>query len=89
LAPGLLESAYDQCLARELALSDIQFQVHAPLPLDYKGVRLECGYRVDLFVEKQVPYPCSDFCVVIFNLLGWKEVAHNINGWSGEELEVG
>ncbi len=54
LVPGLLEPAYEQCLATELALSDIQFQVQTPLPLDYKGVRLDCGYRVDLFVEKQL-----------------------------------
>ncbi len=54
LAPGLLESAYEQCPARELALSDIQFQVQAPWPPDYKGVGLDCGYRVDLFVEKQL-----------------------------------
>ncbi len=39
-------------LARELALSNIQFQVQAPLPVEYKGVRLDCGYRVDLFVEQ-------------------------------------
>ncbi len=54
LGPGLLESAYEQCLARELALSDIQLQVQAPWPLDYKGVGLDCGYRVYLFVEKQL-----------------------------------
>ncbi len=54
LGPGLLESAYEQCLARELALSDIQFQVQAPLPVEYKGVRLDCGYPVDLLVEKQL-----------------------------------
>ncbi len=54
LGPGLLESAYEQCLARELALSDILFQVQAPLPVEYKGVRLDCGYRIDLFVEKKL-----------------------------------
>ncbi|MFQ6112684.1 MAG: GxxExxY protein [bacterium] len=54
LGPGLLESAYEQCLARELALSNIAFQVQAPLPIEYKGVRLDCGYRVDLFVEKKL-----------------------------------
>ena len=54
LGPGLLESAYEQCLARELALSDIPFQVQAPLPVEYKGVRLDCGYRIDLFVEKKL-----------------------------------
>lgn len=54
LGPGLLESAYEQCLARELALADIPFQVQALLPVEYKGVCLDCGYRVDLFVEKKL-----------------------------------
>jgi GxxExxY protein len=54
LGPGLLESRYEQCLARELALADIPFEVQVPLPVEYKGVRLDCGYRVDLFVEKQL-----------------------------------
>lgn len=54
LGPGLLESAYEQCLARELSLVNISFEVQAPLPVEYKGVRLDCGYRVDLFVEKQL-----------------------------------
>lgn len=54
LGPGLLESAYEQCLARELALSEIAFEIQAPLPVEYKGVRLDCGYRIDLFVEKML-----------------------------------
>ena len=54
LGPGLLESAYEQCLARELSLAHISFEVQAPLPVEYKGVRLDCGYRIDLFVDKQL-----------------------------------
>ncbi len=54
LGPGLLESTYEQCLAREFALADISFEVQAHLPVEYKGVRLDCGYRVDLFVGKQL-----------------------------------
>ena len=54
LGPGLLESAYEQCLARELALAGISFEVQVPLPVEYKGVRLDCGYRVDLLVEKKL-----------------------------------
>lgn len=54
LGPGLLESAYELCLARELSLADISFEVQAPLPVEYKGVRLDCGYRVDLLIEKQL-----------------------------------
>jgi GxxExxY protein len=50
LGPGLLESAYHECLCRELVLRGIPFERERPLPLQYKGVRLECGYRIDLLV---------------------------------------
>ena len=43
LGPGLLESAYQVCLARELALQDIPFQREVPLPVDYKGIEVDCG----------------------------------------------
>jgi len=55
LGPGLLESTYEQprCapLAHELALSGIAFRLQWPLPVEYKEVRLDCGYRVDVLVE--------------------------------------
>ena len=51
LGPGLLESAYEQCLAHELKLNGIVFHLQHPLPVEYKGVRLDCGYRVDVLVE--------------------------------------
>lgn len=54
LGPGLLESAYRRCLAHELFLRGISFDYERPLPLEYKGVRLKKGYRIDLLVEKQV-----------------------------------
>jgi GxxExxY protein len=54
LGPGLLESAYHECLARELVLRQIPFERERPLPLEYKGIRLECGYRVDLLVARVV-----------------------------------
>ncbi|MBA2702606.1 MAG: GxxExxY protein [Blastocatellia bacterium] len=50
LGPGLLESAYKECLCRELMLRGIPFERERPLPLEYKGIRLECGYRVDILV---------------------------------------
>jgi GxxExxY protein len=50
LGPGLLESAYLECLSRELVLRGIPFERQKPLPLEYKGVHLECGYRLDLLV---------------------------------------
>lgn len=54
LGPGLLESAYAECLARELALRGIPFEREKPLPVVYKDVKLECGYRVDLLVDGRV-----------------------------------
>ncbi|HKR14016.1 MAG TPA: GxxExxY protein [Pyrinomonadaceae bacterium] len=54
LGPGLLESAYQQCLARELALREIAYKREWPLPLEYKGLRLKCAYRVDFLVNDAV-----------------------------------
>ena len=51
LGPGLLESAYQACLCHELALRGIPFEAQVPLPLVYKGVSVDCGYRLDLLVE--------------------------------------
>src|SRR5258708_7293138 len=50
LGPGLLESTYQACLARELEPRGISFEYEKPLPLEYKGVRLDYGYRIDLLV---------------------------------------
>ena len=52
LGPGLLESAYEQCLARELSLAGIPFQLQVPLPVEYKGIKLDCAYRMDVLVDK-------------------------------------
>ena len=54
LGPGLLESSYEICLARELELRGISFEFQKPLPMEYKGVRLDCGYRLDLLVSDAV-----------------------------------
>jgi len=51
LARGLLESAYEECLCHELNLRGIQFRRQVPLPVTYKGVNLDCGYRIDLIVN--------------------------------------
>jgi GxxExxY protein len=50
LGPGLLESAYEQCLAHELQLRQVPFEREVMIPLEYKGMKLGCGYRVDLVV---------------------------------------
>ncbi len=54
LGPGLLESAYQECLARELTLRHLPFEREKPLLLEYKGARLECGYRLDFLVANAV-----------------------------------
>jgi len=54
LGPGLLESAYEECLCHELSLRDVVFKRQVPLPLEYKGIHLDCGYRMDVLVEKQL-----------------------------------
>jgi GxxExxY protein len=54
LGPGLLESTYEQCLARELSLNNIEFVTQHPLPVEYKGVRIDCGYRVDVLVANEI-----------------------------------
>jgi GxxExxY protein len=51
LGPGLLESAYEECLCHELHLRGISFKRQLPLPVEYKGIKLDCGYRLDLVVE--------------------------------------
>ena len=51
LGPGLLESAYEECLCHELHLRGISFERQLPLPIDYKSIKLDCGYRLDLVVE--------------------------------------
>lgn len=54
LGPGLLESTYEECLCHELSLNNIPFQRQAPMPVVYKGIQLDCGYRVDIIVDKKV-----------------------------------
>jgi len=54
LGPGLMESAYEECLCRELALRKIPFERQRPLPVAYKGTKLDCGYRLDMLVAGSV-----------------------------------
>ncbi len=54
IGPGLLESIYEECLCKELSLRQIPFERQKPLPLEYKGSKLECGYRIDLLVANTV-----------------------------------
>ena len=54
LGPGLLESAYKICLMQELSLRGLHFRAEVLLPIHYKGVELDCGYRIDLLVEDKI-----------------------------------
>ena len=54
LGPGLLESAYERCLARELTLRNFEVEQQVEIRLEYKGVQLECVYRMDLVVDRSV-----------------------------------
>ena len=51
LGPGLLESAYESCLCHELQLKNVRFERQKPLSISYKGVALDCGYRLDIVVQ--------------------------------------
>ena len=54
LGPGLLESAYEECLCYEIEQSGLSFRRQVALPIVYKAVRLDCGYRMDIVVQDQV-----------------------------------
>ena len=54
LGPGLLESAYEECLAYELTEAGLEVKCQVTLPVSYKKVELDCGYRIDMLVEGQV-----------------------------------
>lgn len=54
LGPGLLESAYEECLCHELSLRKVPHARQVPLPVEYKGIKLECGYRLDVLVDSLV-----------------------------------
>jgi GxxExxY protein len=54
LGPGLLESAYEECLCHEMNQNGLVFRRQVPLPVTYKSVRLDCGYRMDIVVDDRV-----------------------------------
>ena len=54
LRPGLLESAYEECVCCELSEAGIAFERQAPLPIMYKNIKLDCGYRMDIVVNKAI-----------------------------------
>ena len=54
LGPGLLESSYEECLTHELANKDLRIERQKPIPIVYKDIKLNCGYRLDLLIENSV-----------------------------------
>jgi GxxExxY protein len=54
LGPGLLESAYEECLCHELSHRSIPVKRQVPVPLIYRNIKLDCGYRIDVLVDKLV-----------------------------------
>ncbi len=54
LGPGLLENAYQKCLERELALQVIRYEAQYPLPVVYKETQIECGFRLDLWIDRRL-----------------------------------
>jgi GxxExxY protein len=54
LGPGLLENTYKQCMAFELSKAGINFEIEKELPVLYKGVNVDCGYRIDLLIENKL-----------------------------------
>ncbi len=54
LGPGLLESAYEECLCHELHLRGLTFERQVDLPVSYKGLQLDCGYKMDLVVDREI-----------------------------------
>ena len=54
LGPGLLESAYEECLCYEFKLRKMAYERQKPLPVVYKGIKLDCGYRIDVIAENMI-----------------------------------
>ena len=54
LGPGLLESTYEQCLAYELNRAGVPFKLQVDLPVEYKKIKLDCGYRIDLLADERL-----------------------------------
>ncbi len=88
LGPGLLESAYEECLCHELSLRGLNFQRQLDLPVHYKGVNLDCGYRLDLVIQDAVILelkcvesilPVHEAQLLTYLKLTWKRVGLIVN----------
>ena len=89
LGPGLLESAYQECLARELTLREVPFERERPLPLEYKGLRLSCGYRADFLVDNAVVVETKSIEVIApvhEAPTSYLYAARELEGWTADKL---
>ena len=62
LGPGLLESTYEQCLAYEMKVADMRFKLQHPLPVEYKNIKLDCGYRIDFMIDDSIIVELKSVC---------------------------
>ncbi len=90
LGPGLLESTYEMCSCRELAIRGIPFERQVPISVEYKGVKLDCGYRADIVVDGTILLkikaidsllPIHDAQLLSYLKLGWLE------NWTPNQLQ--
>ena len=88
LGPGLLESVYEECLCRELELRGIPFVRQVSIPVEYKGVRSECGYRIDVLAQDEIVvemkavetiYPAHEAQLLTYLKLSGRKVGLLIN----------
>ena len=54
LGPGLMESVYEKCLSFELTKAGLKYEIQRALPVHYKGIKIDCGYRIDILVEDKL-----------------------------------
>ena len=54
LGPGLMESVYEKCLSFELTKAGLKYEIRRALPVHYKGIKIDCGYRIDILVEDKL-----------------------------------
>src|SRR5208283_3812308 len=84
LGPGLLESAYEECLCREFALRGIAYERQKAVPVIYKDIKLECGSGIDLLVEKQVVVELKSIeqiaAIHEAVVLTYLKLSHNVTG---------
>jgi len=76
MGPGLLESAYAECLAHELLIANVSFERQVPLPVSYKSVQLDCGYRLDFLIEHTVVFEVK--AVESLQPIHIKRMVHNL-----------